>query len=166
MRRELKARAKNWDLRAPERESVERDAKRINEYLHDELRPSSNGAAIFACSAADGFFEAAQFDAPIEENQLFTSYRPTVYPLARLKRRSTASLACVIRPAASVTMIASLIALKVEANKACARRAPASISPCPLSACSSNAARLERSFWFATGDIFDASIGIPQLSSQ
>ncbi|MBO0860908.1 MAG: hypothetical protein J2P21_20980, partial [Chloracidobacterium sp.] len=61
----------------------ERDAERINEYLRDELLASSNGAAIFACSAEHDFFEAAQFDAPIEENHLYTSYQPSVYPLAR-----------------------------------------------------------------------------------
>src|SRR5499426_3814939 len=83
VRRELKARAKNWTMNTPERKSFERDAERINEYLRDELRPSSNGAAIFACSAEGDFFEAAQFDAPIEENHLYTSYQPHVYSLAR-----------------------------------------------------------------------------------
>src|SRR5215475_16093832 len=70
-------------MRPPERESFARAPERINEYLRDELRPSSNGAAIFACSAEHDFFEAAQFDAPIEENHLYTSYQPSVYPLAR-----------------------------------------------------------------------------------
>ena len=83
VRRELKARAKRWTMRTPERESFDRDAERINEYLRDELRPSSNGAAIFACSAERDFFEAVQFDAPIEENHLYTSYQPSVYSLAR-----------------------------------------------------------------------------------
>ncbi|HEY8460102.1 MAG TPA: Vms1/Ankzf1 family peptidyl-tRNA hydrolase [Blastocatellia bacterium] len=83
VRRELKARAKKWTMRTPERESFDRDADRINQYLRDELRPSSNGAAIFACSAERDFFEAAQFDAPIEENHLYASYQPSVYSLAR-----------------------------------------------------------------------------------
>jgi peptide chain release factor subunit 1 len=83
VRRELKARAKRWTMRTPERESFDRDAERINDYLRDELRPSANGAAIFACSAERDFFEAAQFDAPITENYLYTSYQPSVYPLAR-----------------------------------------------------------------------------------
>jgi len=38
-------------LRVSERESFDRDAKRTNEYSRDELRPFSNGAAIFDCSA-------------------------------------------------------------------------------------------------------------------
>ncbi|MCI0390410.1 MAG: host attachment protein [Acidobacteria bacterium] len=83
VRREFKARAKNWTANTPERESFNRDTDRINEYLRDELRPSSNGAAIFACSAEGDFFEAVQFDAPIEENHLYTSYQPHIYSLAR-----------------------------------------------------------------------------------
>jgi peptide chain release factor subunit 1 len=83
VRREFKARAKNWTMNTPERKSFDRDTERINEYLRDELRPSSNGAAIFACSAEGDFFEAAQFDAPIDENHLYTSYQPHVYSLAR-----------------------------------------------------------------------------------
>jgi peptide chain release factor subunit 1 len=84
VRREFAARAKNWTMRTPERESFDRDTERINLYLRDELRPSANGVAIFASSAEDDFFEAVQFDAPIEENLLYTSYHPHVYPLARL----------------------------------------------------------------------------------
>jgi peptide subunit release factor 1 (eRF1) len=83
VRRELKAQAKKWTMRTPERESFDRDSERINEYLRDELRPSSNGAAIFACSAERDFFEAVQFDAPINENHFYTSYQPSVYSLAR-----------------------------------------------------------------------------------
>lgn len=84
VRSEFHARAKNWTMRTPERVSFDRDAERINEYLRDELRPSANGVAIFACSAENDFFEAVQFDAPIEENHLYTSYQPRVYALARL----------------------------------------------------------------------------------
>src|SRR5215813_2801959 len=83
VRQEFKARAKNWKMNTPERKSFDHDTERINEYLRDELRPSSNGAAIFACSAEREFFEAAQFDAPIEENHFYTSYQPSVYSLAR-----------------------------------------------------------------------------------
>ncbi len=84
VRHEFKLRAKNWRLRTPERESFERDADRISEYLRDELRPSANGAVIFACAAEGDFFETVQTDAPIEENRLFISYQPHLYSLARL----------------------------------------------------------------------------------
>ena len=83
VRREFKARAKNWTMNTPERKCFDHDTERIHQYLRDELRPSSNGAAIFACSAEGDFFEAAQFDAPIEENHLYTSYQPHIYSLAR-----------------------------------------------------------------------------------
>ncbi len=83
VRREFKARAKNWTMNTPERESFDRDSERISGYLRDELRASSNGTAIFACSAEGDFFEAIQFDAPIEENHLYTSYQPHIYSLAR-----------------------------------------------------------------------------------
>ena len=83
VRREFKARAKNWTMRTPERESFNRDTERINSYLRDELRPGANGVAIFACSAENDFFEAVQFDEPIEENGLFISYQPHIYSLAR-----------------------------------------------------------------------------------
>ncbi len=84
VRHEFKLRAKNWRPRTPERESFDRDVERIGEYLRDELRPSSNGAAIFACAAEGDFFETVQTEAPIEENQLFVSYQPHLYSLARL----------------------------------------------------------------------------------
>jgi peptide chain release factor subunit 1 len=84
VRREFKERAKKWRARTPERESFERDFERITSYLDEELRSSSNGVAIFACSAENDFFEAVQTDAPIEEHLLCVSYQPHVYSLARL----------------------------------------------------------------------------------
>ena len=44
------------------------DVDRIKRYLANELQPSANGVAIFACAGADGF-EALQLDAPIEEHR-------------------------------------------------------------------------------------------------
>src|SRR5262245_53331755 len=62
VRSELNACAKNWTMRTPERQSFDRDAERIKDYLRDELRPSANGVAIFACSGVGDFFEAVQLD--------------------------------------------------------------------------------------------------------
>lgn len=56
--KEFCARAKGYRLRSPERESFERDAERIKAYLQNELRPSANGLALFACAGEDNFFEA------------------------------------------------------------------------------------------------------------
>ncbi len=84
LRKELKAAGKTFPLRSPERSSFDRDAERITTYLSDALRPSSNGVALFACAAADGFFEHVQLDAPIEGHRLYVADRPHLYPLARL----------------------------------------------------------------------------------
>ena len=60
--------------------------ERIERYVSEDVRPSANGIAIFACSAAD-FFEALQLDAPIERHRLTVGDRPHLYPLARVVDR-------------------------------------------------------------------------------
>src|SRR3712207_5080666 len=57
LRKEFSERARTFAAHAPARESFERDVERIGEYLRDELRPETNGVAVFACSGADGFFQ-------------------------------------------------------------------------------------------------------------
>lgn len=84
LRKELPTRAENYPTRSPERDSIERDAERIRQYLAHELRPATNGAALFACAGANDFFEAVQLEAPVDRHQLFVSSTPHVYPLARL----------------------------------------------------------------------------------
>lgn len=69
---------------SPERESFKADVNRIERYLRNELDPSANGLALFACSAED-FFEAIQLLVPIDEHWLFVSSQPHLYPLARLE---------------------------------------------------------------------------------
>ena len=83
VRKEFRARANTYRAGTPERESLDKDLERISAYLANELQPSANGAAIFACDAAD-MFEALQLDAQIEDNSLFISDQPHLYPLARL----------------------------------------------------------------------------------
>ena len=84
LRKELKAKAATYALRSPERDSFDRDAEKIIEYLGKELRASSHGVAIFACAGANDFFEALQLDAPIDTNQFFVAHHPHLYTLARL----------------------------------------------------------------------------------
>lgn len=84
VRKEFAARANSFPKRSEERTSFESDAERIQEWLKTELRPSANGVAIFACSAKDGFFQAMQLDAPIDEHQLYVYHQPHLYTLARL----------------------------------------------------------------------------------
>ena len=71
-------------LKGEARTSFDRDAERINTYLENEVPKSVNGLALFACSAADGFFEAVQLDAPLDQHWLFIGSTPHLYPLARL----------------------------------------------------------------------------------
>jgi peptide chain release factor subunit 1 len=84
LRRELPARARTFEPRSADRESYERDAARIERWVQEELRPSSNGVAIFACAGADDFFEAVQLDVPVREHRLYVYHQPHLYELARL----------------------------------------------------------------------------------
>jgi peptide chain release factor subunit 1 len=52
--------------------------------LRNELRPSANGLAIFACAGADVYFKTVQLDAPIQQHRLHINERPHLYPLARV----------------------------------------------------------------------------------
>jgi peptide chain release factor subunit 1 len=81
VRKELGARIDTYGA-APERESLERDAERIQSYL-DGIDRSANGLALFACHGAE-LFEAFQLAAPIDEHRLSVSTQPHLYPLARL----------------------------------------------------------------------------------
>jgi peptide chain release factor subunit 1 len=66
------------------RNAFDADVEKIKAYLEREVLPSANGLAIFACSPADGFFEAVQLAAPIDSHWLFVGSVPHLYPLARL----------------------------------------------------------------------------------
>ena len=71
-------------LKGDARKSFEQDAERIRQYLDNDVRKSANGLAIFACSAAEGFFEAVQLDVPLDAHWLFVGSVPHLYPLMRL----------------------------------------------------------------------------------
>jgi peptide chain release factor subunit 1 len=82
LRKELADRVRTYGAEGPERESLERDAERIRDYVRT-VDASANGLALFACSGAD-LFEAIAMAAPVEEHRLYISSSPHVYPLARL----------------------------------------------------------------------------------
>ncbi len=84
VRKELRGRAETFAPRSPERASYDEDVGRIQRYLRDELRPSTNGLALFACAGAEGFFEALQLTAPLERHELSVGDRPHLYTLARV----------------------------------------------------------------------------------
>jgi peptide chain release factor subunit 1 len=83
VRKEFKAKSQTFPLRSPARLSFEKDTERINAYL-EQLRPSANGVAIFACAGVNDFFEAVELDAPIDSHRLYIYHQPHLYPLARL----------------------------------------------------------------------------------
>jgi peptide chain release factor subunit 1 len=86
VRKELRGRIDDFELRSPERESFEKDVEAIERWLAEEVRPSANGLAVFACSGSN-FFEALQLDAPIESHRLTIGDRPHLAPLARILDR-------------------------------------------------------------------------------
>ncbi|HVF43926.1 MAG TPA: Vms1/Ankzf1 family peptidyl-tRNA hydrolase, partial [Pyrinomonadaceae bacterium] len=84
LRKEFSSQARTFKSGTPERESFDKDVEKIEAYLRDELRPETNGVAVFACAGADDFFEAVQTAAPIESHRLYIYNQPHLYPLARL----------------------------------------------------------------------------------
>jgi peptide chain release factor subunit 1 len=84
LRRELPARGRTFEPRTADRESYDRDVERTHAWVAENLRPSANGVAIFACSGADDFFEAVQLEAPVKEHRLYVYNQPQLYELARL----------------------------------------------------------------------------------
>ncbi len=87
VRKQLTEKGRTYAADSSERASFEEDFVRIVRYLEDEIEPSVQGLAIFACSAANDYFQAGQFRAPFQRHQLFVLERPQVYPLARLIER-------------------------------------------------------------------------------
>lgn len=84
VRKQLNERVKSYDVNSEERHSFEEDFVRIMRYLEEETPASTQGVAIFACSAAKDWFEVGNFEAPFDRDQLYISDRPHLYPLARL----------------------------------------------------------------------------------
>lgn len=84
VRKEFMTKARSFAPESLEFDSFKRDAMRIRTYLRQQVRPSANGLAIFACADADNYFKAVQLDAPIQQHRLHVGERPHLYPLARL----------------------------------------------------------------------------------
>jgi peptide chain release factor subunit 1 len=83
VRKEFRARADTYAAGTPERASLDKDLERISAYLSNDLSPSANGVAIFACDAGQ-LFEAVQLEAPFEGHSLYIGDQPHLYPLARV----------------------------------------------------------------------------------
>jgi len=54
LRKEFANWERTWPASSPDRQSFEHDVERIRKYLEDELKPSTNAVAIFACHAERG----------------------------------------------------------------------------------------------------------------
>jgi peptide chain release factor subunit 1 len=87
IRKELKARSRTYPSNSPERASLDQDVERITRFLENELDPSANTVAIFACSAGE-LFETVQSAGTIPQHALHIGDRPHLYPLARLESQS------------------------------------------------------------------------------
>jgi peptide subunit release factor 1 (eRF1) len=83
VRKVFAERAKALPADSPERESFEKDAERIRQYLDTEKQQSWQGLAIFASSGAE-LFEAIPLDTPFDDHWMFVGSTPHLYPLAKL----------------------------------------------------------------------------------
>ena len=81
LEREFKALARTWPAGTPERQSFDCDAERILAFIAGHLDTSTNGLALFACSAKE-FFETIQLAAPIREHRIYVYSQPHLYQLA------------------------------------------------------------------------------------
>src|SRR2546421_12040999 len=84
VRKQLAGLARTYAPHSRARESFDEDFVRIERFLENDFRSSTQGLAIFACAGAQDFFQAGQFEVPFERHQLFVYERPHLYPLARL----------------------------------------------------------------------------------
>ena len=86
IRQEFKSRSQTYPPGSPDRVSLDKDLERIASYLENDLQPSANGVAVFACDAA-GLFETVQLNAAIDQHWLYIGDTPHLYPLARVESR-------------------------------------------------------------------------------
>jgi peptide chain release factor subunit 1 len=84
LRQELADLNEEFDEDSVEAESLKTDIEKIQQFLESEADEAANGIAVFACSAADDFFETVQLDVPFPNNRLFAFERPHLFPLVRL----------------------------------------------------------------------------------
>jgi peptide chain release factor subunit 1 len=87
IKKELHTRSKTFAPQSAARASFVRDVDRIEKYLATELRPSTNGLALFACAGAEDFFEAMQLNAPLERHEIYVDHRPHLYTLALVTKQ-------------------------------------------------------------------------------
>jgi peptide chain release factor subunit 1 len=87
IRKEFHTRAKTFAPQSAARASFASDVIRIEKYLVTELRPSTNGLALFACAGVENFFEAVQLNAPLERHEIYVGHQPHLYTLALVNKQ-------------------------------------------------------------------------------
>ena len=83
VRKVFSDRARALPERSPERESFDKDVKRIQDHLGKKDATAGQAVAIFASSGSE-LFEIIPLEAPLAEHSLFISSVPHLYPLARI----------------------------------------------------------------------------------
>ena len=101
-------------LKGVARKSFDHDTQTISAYLGEYVRRSANGLAIFACSAADEFFETVQLNGPVEKHWLFIGSVPHLYPLARINDQFPRYAALIVDTNAARLFVFSLGAKEAE----------------------------------------------------
>jgi peptide chain release factor subunit 1 len=84
LRQQLADLSEDFADNSAEAESFKADVEKIQQFFESDADEAANGIAVFACSAADGFFETVQLDVPFPNNRLFAFDRPHIFPLVRL----------------------------------------------------------------------------------
>ena len=83
LKNELNEIVQKYEAESSEGQSVTKDVERIFNFIENDVEPSANGIAIFACFGADEFFETAQIIPSFPNNRVFDFERPHLFPLIR-----------------------------------------------------------------------------------
>src|SRR5215211_4417846 len=75
LRKQLSDHLAMMEAGSEKRESFERDAKKVEEFV-ESVDPSTRGIAIFAGSGNNEFFRTFEFEVPFEENRFYLFERP------------------------------------------------------------------------------------------
>jgi hypothetical protein len=82
LRKVFSERAEALPEQSSDRESFDKDVRRIQEYLENQDALTGQALAIFASNGSD-LFETIALEAPIDEHLLFISSVPHLYPRRR-----------------------------------------------------------------------------------
>jgi peptide chain release factor subunit 1 len=108
LRKELSALAKTYDARSDARTSFDRDVTKIENFVAQQLDPSTNSVAIFACAGANDFFETIQLKAPLEQHEIYVDSFAHLYTLARLNDQYRRYAAVVVNSNSAVIFVFGL----------------------------------------------------------